>query len=73
MAPENPVQNVFGTQRINVTPRQVVVDSKGTVYAITLSGLSVVPPTPAGAGTRPAIALMNDFVEWPARRATRDC
>ena len=55
VAPENPVQNVFGTQRINVMPRQVVADSKGTVYAITLSGLSVIPLTPAGANTRPAI------------------
>lgn len=55
VAPENPVQNAFGTQRINVTPRQVAVDSQGTVYAITLSGLSVIPLTPAGAATRPAI------------------
>jgi len=33
-----------------------VADSQGTVYAITLSGLSVIPLTPAGAATRPAIA-----------------
>jgi hypothetical protein len=33
----------------------VVVDSKGTVYAITLSGLSVIPLTPAGPNSRPTI------------------
>ncbi len=43
VAPENPNNSVFGTQRINVPPRQMVADSKGTVYAITISGLSVIP------------------------------
>jgi len=43
VAPENPVNTALGTTRINVTPRQMVVDSKGTAYAISLSGLSVMP------------------------------
>ena len=34
----------------------MVVDSQGTVYAITVSGLSVVPLTPAGAATQPQIS-----------------
>jgi hypothetical protein len=57
VAPENPVTSVFGTTRSNVMPRQLVVDSAGTTaYAITLSGLSVMALTPAGADTRPTIA-----------------
>jgi hypothetical protein len=55
VAPENPIFNVFGTQRLNVVPRQMVVDSRGTVYALTLSGLSVIPLTAPGTDTRPAI------------------
>ena len=57
VVPENPVVNVFGTTRFNTNPRQMVVDSAGTTaYAITLSGLSVVPLAPANTDTRPAIA-----------------
>ncbi|MCL5743666.1 MAG: hypothetical protein M1541_07035 [Acidobacteria bacterium] len=52
---ENPVSSLFGTARINVPPRQIAVDSKGTAYAITLSGLSVIPLTASGA-SRPQIA-----------------
>lgn len=56
VVPENPVVNVFGTTRFNTNPRMMVVDSAGTTaYMITLSGLSVVPLTPTGADTRPAI------------------
>lgn len=56
VVPENPVVNVFGTTRFNTNPRQMVVDSAGTtVYAITLSGLSVIALTPSGTDTRPAI------------------
>ncbi len=49
VVPENPIISVFGTQRANVAPRQMVVDSRGTAYAITLSGLSVIPTRAAGA------------------------
>ena len=52
---ENPYIQVFGTQRVNLPPRQMVVDSKGTVYAITISGLSVIPTTPATSATQPQI------------------
>lgn len=52
---ENPVTSVFGASRANVPPRQLVLDSSGTAYAITLSGLSVIPLSPAGSG-RPQIA-----------------
>jgi len=56
VAPENPVVNVFGTTRFNTNPRQMVVDSAGTtVYAITLSGLSVVSLATSSVGTRPII------------------
>jgi len=40
---ENPVFSVFGTARVNMPPRQLAVDSKGTAYAITLSGLTATP------------------------------
>jgi YVTN family beta-propeller protein len=57
VAPENPNYTVFGTQRINIPPRQMVVDSKGTAYVLTISGLSVIPLTSTGtSGSRPAIA-----------------
>jgi YVTN family beta-propeller protein len=63
VAPENPIYSVFGTARQNVPPRQMVVDSQGTAYAITVSGLSVIPLSAAGvarpqltAGTR---AIVN--------------
>ena len=56
VVPENPPVNVFGTTRFNTNPRQMVVDSAGTtVYAITLSGLSVISLTPSGANTQPVI------------------
>jgi len=53
---ENPVFMVFGTTRQNMPPRQMAVDSQGTVYAITLSGLSIIPTTPATSSTQPQIA-----------------
>ncbi|MBI4908602.1 MAG: hypothetical protein HY820_33590 [Acidobacteria bacterium] len=43
IVPENPPVSVFNTQRANVPVRQMVVDSGGTAYILTLSGLSVVP------------------------------
>jgi hypothetical protein len=55
IAPENPVQSVFGNTRANVASKQLVVDSKGTTYAITLSGLSVIPMTSSGSSSRPQI------------------
>jgi hypothetical protein len=57
VVPENPPTTVLGTARNNIAPRQMVVDSAGTVYMITLSGLSVVPLTPSGPDSRPAIPL----------------
>jgi DNA-binding beta-propeller fold protein YncE len=57
VVPENPPTTVLGTARNNISPRQMVVDSKGTVYVITLSGLSVVPLAPASAATKPAVPL----------------
>lgn len=55
VAPENPRFTVLSTQRVNITPRQMVVDSRGNLYSLTLSGLSVIPLTPSGANTRPNI------------------
>jgi len=52
---EQPPLSRFGNTRVNVPPRQLAVDSKGTVYAITLSGLTVLPLAPAGS-TRPQIS-----------------
>jgi hypothetical protein len=48
---ENPPQTLLGTARINVPPRQIAVDASGTVYAITLSGLTVTPLSNAGKPT----------------------
>lgn len=54
--PENPVFEVYGSARQAVPPRQMVVDPQGTVYAITISGLSVIPTTQATSATQPQIA-----------------
>jgi hypothetical protein len=60
VTPENPLTSVFGTARSNVMPRQLVVDSAGTTaYAITLSGLSVIPLNAAGADSRPTIGAQG--------------
>lgn len=52
---ENPAQSLYGTQRLNVPPRQIAVDKDGTAYVITLSGMTVVPLAPAGP-SRPQVA-----------------
>jgi hypothetical protein len=57
VVPENPSTSVFGTTRANINPRWMVVNSSGTVaYAITLSGLSVIPLPAAGGDPTPLIA-----------------
>ena len=49
VVPENPLLSEFGTTRTNISPRLMVVDPSGsTVYAITISGLSVISLTPSG-------------------------
>ena len=54
--PENPAFFVSGsTQQINVPARQMAVDSKGTVYMLTISGLTMIPTTPTTTATIPAI------------------
>jgi hypothetical protein len=58
VAPENPQFSVFGTARFNANPRTMVVDSSAsTVYAITLSGLSVISLASTGPATLPVINL----------------
>ncbi len=53
--PENPPFSLFGTTRTPAPARQMVVDSSGVVYALTISGLSVAPLTPANSSTQPMI------------------
>lgn len=60
--PENPVNSEFGTARTPVTARQMVVGSDGTAYAITISGLSVVPLMPTSSATRPQISSSRGIV-----------
>jgi hypothetical protein len=60
--PDNPVISVFGTTRTQMPTRQMVVDSQGTVYALTLSGLSVVPLTPANTSTQPRVNTTRGIV-----------
>ena len=55
--PENPVISVFGNARVNVPSRQMLVDSRGTAYLISLSGLVVVPLTRVSSATQPALPL----------------
>ena len=58
VAPENPRFTAFGATRFNAPARQMVVDNNNVAYIVTISGLSVVPLTPAGA-TAPAITARN--------------
>ena len=60
--PENPLISVFGTLRTNMPARQMVVDANGTVYALTLSGLSVIPLTPTTTSTQPQVATSRGVV-----------
>jgi len=62
VAPEAPPTVAVGNNRFNVQPRMMAVDSRGTVYALTLTGLSVVPLAAPGTDTRPAIASGRDAV-----------
>jgi YVTN family beta-propeller protein len=56
VAPENPYRSVFGNQRANIPPRQMVVDSKGTAYIISVSGLTVMSLSSSGTSSRPQVA-----------------
>jgi DNA-binding beta-propeller fold protein YncE len=60
--PENPIFSLFGATRTNIPTRQMAVDSNGTVYALTLSGLSVLPTTPTTTATQPQIAAKGGVV-----------
>ena len=60
--PENPPVSVFGATRQPTPPRQMAVDSQGTAYAITLSGLSLIPLAPSSAATTPALAATQPIV-----------
>ncbi|MCX6622588.1 MAG: hypothetical protein NTY38_16265 [Acidobacteria bacterium] len=56
VGPENPAFTALGTTRYNIPPHQLVVDSKGNAYALTLSGLSFIPMTLGPTQAKPAIA-----------------
>jgi len=60
--PENPPVSVFGATRQPTPPRQMVVDSLGTAYAITLSGLSIIPLAPASAATTPSLSATQPII-----------
>lgn len=59
---ENPIFEVFGTARQAMPPHQMVVDSQGNVYAITISGLSIIPLTPSSDASRPLIAANRPVI-----------
>jgi len=57
VTPEQPLVTVLGATRYNTTPRNMVVDSAGTTaYALTISGLSVIPLAQNSTATQPAIS-----------------
>ena len=58
---ENPPVTIYGTTRANVPARMLTADASGNAYAITLSGLSVIPLTPQGAPA-PQIATSGGIV-----------
>jgi YVTN family beta-propeller protein len=55
--PENPAFFVAGNTQVQTPPRQMAVDSKGNVWILTVSGLTLVPTTPTTTATRPTIPL----------------
>lgn len=73
VAPENPRYTLFGNTRFNISPRTMVVDTKGgNAYVISLSGLSVIPLTLGGA-PRPTIStggnkIVDSTTNTPAIR-----
>ncbi len=48
---ENPRYTLLGTTRLNISPRQMVVDANYVAYVLTISGLTVIPLTPNGVAT----------------------
>ena len=56
VAPDSPPLMIFGTQRLPVASRQLVVDSKNIAYAIGVAGLSVIPLQAGGAIAKPQIS-----------------
>ncbi len=52
--PDNPAYSLFGSTRTPMPARQMVVDANGVAYAITLSGLSVMPTASTTSATIPA-------------------
>jgi YVTN family beta-propeller protein len=55
--PENPAFFVNGsTTPTNIPGRQMAMDSKGNVYIVTVSGLTIVPTTPTNSATAPTLA-----------------
>jgi hypothetical protein len=60
---ENPAISVFGTStRSNVPSRQIAVDSAGTAYILSLTGMTVVPVSASGAGKPQLAAGANNVV-----------
>lgn len=60
--PENPPVSVFGSTRQPTPPRQMVIDAQGTAYAITISGLSVMPLAPSSAATTPSLSATQPII-----------
>lgn len=55
-APEGPLTTLVGTARVNVNGRMLALDAGGTTaYAVTASGISVIPLEPVNNADRPAI------------------
>ncbi|MDQ6678408.1 MAG: hypothetical protein M3Z09_14070 [Acidobacteriota bacterium] len=67
---ESAASSVSGTQRIAVNGRGLVVDSTATnAYALTATGLSIIPLTPVAASDRPVVP-QNGVVNLASYQAT---
>ena len=55
IGPDSPQQSVFGNTRINIPSRQLNLDSVNTAYAVTMSGVSILPVDLKGPQTRPLV------------------
>ena len=55
IGPDSPQQNVFGNTRLNIPSRQMAIDSTFNAYAITLSGVSIMPVDVKGPQPTPTV------------------
>ena len=55
IGPDSPQQSVFGNTRLNIPSRQLALDANNVAYAVTMSGISVMPVDIKGPQIAPTV------------------